>query len=184
MSTASQRPPSASPGWTGKGQGGELAAVYIGLGSNLGDREEHLDAALMMIASIDGVQFVTGSEMLETAPVGGPTGQGAFLNAVCRIETELAPGELLTCLQQIEESLGRDAPEDREHWGPREIDLDILLFGDQVVATDELTIPHPLMHERHFVLAPLCSIAPEATHPILNKSVSQMLDEIDNEPRT
>lgn len=98
------------------------------------------------------------SSIIETDPVGGPPGQGKFLNAVVKIHTDLSPHALLACLQSIELGLGRVR---KEHHGPRTIDLDILFYDDVVIQTPELTIPHPLMHEREFVMNPLNEIAPE-----------------------
>ncbi len=151
--------------------------AYIALGANLGDRAETLGAALEMLDRSPDVSLLCVSEMIRTEPVGGPGGQDDYLNAAAGIETDLAPIQLLALLHDIERKLGRDRPNE-ERWGPRTCDLDILLIDDEVMETRELTIPHPRMHQRRFVLAPLNEIAPDAVHPVLNKSVSTLLAEL------
>lgn len=148
--------------------------ALIGLGSNLGDRQGTLQGALAMLGRVPGVRVLAVSAFHETEPVGGPAGQGPYLNAAAELETALAPRELLAALHGIERSLGRDR-EREVRWGPRTCDLDILLIGRQVVNTPELTIPHPRMHERLFVLRPLAQIAPSAAHPVLRKTVAALL---------
>jgi len=124
-------------------------SAYIGLGSNLGDREATVEAAL---AALPGVIAV--SRLRETAPV-GVVDQPPFLNGVARLETELSPRELLDTLLAVERSLGRER---RERWGPRTIDLDLLLYANEVVDEPGLTVPHPRLHERRFVLEPLAEL--------------------------
>ena len=150
--------------------------AYIGLGSNLGDRGDTLMAAVKQLAAVAGVDVRRISQFVITEPVGGPEDQPKYLNAAAEIETTLEPRELLGELQRIEASLGRDRSKE-QRWGPRTCDLDILLMGETVLATDELTIPHPRMHERLFVLRPLAQIAPMVVHPRLRKSVVQLLAE-------
>jgi len=137
-----------------------MAEVYLALGSNLGDRRGQLRRALAALAEA-GVRVSASSSLYETPPM-YDTDQPKFLNAVVRAETELSPEDLLTALKDIELALGRQP---RSRNGPREIDLDILLYGDEQRATDELTIPHPRMHQRAFVRRPLLDVAPDAVIP-------------------
>ncbi|MEP0841627.1 MAG: 2-amino-4-hydroxy-6-hydroxymethyldihydropteridine diphosphokinase [Phycisphaerae bacterium] len=145
--------------------------AYIGLGSNLGDRRSAIETAVQRLRARSGIESVTISSVYETAAVGGPAGQRPYLNAAARAETTLSPRELLDALMAIERELGRRR---RQRWGPRTIDLDLLLFDDRVIQTPELTIPHPRMHERAFVLEPLAEIAPQALHPLLGATMRQL----------
>jgi 2-amino-4-hydroxy-6-hydroxymethyldihydropteridine diphosphokinase len=133
-----------------------VTVAYVGLGSNLGDREATIRAA---IAALSGVVAV--SELRETDPV-GVTEQPAFLNGAVALETELAPRELLESLLAVERELGRER---RERWGPRTIDLDLLLYGTETVEEPGLTVPHPHLHERRFALEPLAELDPELVVP-------------------
>jgi 2-amino-4-hydroxy-6-hydroxymethyldihydropteridine diphosphokinase len=145
--------------------------AYIALGSNLGDRREYLDRALQALRETAGIAVSKVSAYYETAPVGGPPGQGAFLNAAAELQTDLDPDELLRTLLETELKLGRI----REvHHGPRTIDLDLLLYGDLVRSTATLTLPHPRMHERLFVLQPLADIAPDLRHPISGMTIREL----------
>jgi len=146
--------------------------AYIALGSNLGDREHNLRAAIEMLRQADGVRVSSVSSFYETEPV-GYTDQPAFINAAAEVMTALSPMELLRLCQDIENRLGRVRT---VKWGPRTADLDILLYGDAVMDTPELKIPHPLMHERRFVLEPLAEVAPGAVHPVTGMTISQLLD--------
>ncbi len=147
--------------------------AYVGLGANLGRREQTLRAALEALDGRNGVRVVRASSTIETDPVGGPPGQPPYLNAAAELRTTLAPEPLLRALQAVEDAFGRT----REvRWGPRTLDLDLLLYGDRVIETPALTVPHPRMHERRFVLEPLCEIAPEAVHPVLGRTMREMLE--------
>lgn len=151
--------------------------VYLGLGSNLGDRASALEQAIASIASAEDISLVASSPVYETPPM-GPQNQGAYLNQAVVIETYLTAAALMASLQQIESSLGRAGREDREHWGPREIDIDLLLFGDQVIDVPGLSVPHPGIAERWFVLKPLFDLSPQLVHPVSKKTVARLLDEI------
>lgn len=146
--------------------------AFVGLGSNLGPREKNITAALGALETTRDIEVVRVSSLYETDAVGGPPGQGRFLNAVAELSTTLSADRLLSVCQRIEDSLGRK----RElRWGPRTIDLDILLFDEEIHSTAELTIPHPMMHERRFVLEPLVEIAPDVVHPTLEHSARDLL---------
>jgi 2-amino-4-hydroxy-6-hydroxymethyldihydropteridine diphosphokinase len=139
---------------------------FIGLGSNLGDRREILTRAVRDIPDKHAV-----SGLYETAPIGGPS-QGAFLNLVVELHTTVSPYELLTICQQLEASAGRVR---KERWGPRTLDVDVLLHGDLTLNDPELTIPHPRMKERAFVLFPLADLAPELVPPLWREGVSDQV---------
>ena len=149
--------------------------VYLGLGSNLGDRPGHLAKALAGLAATPGVEVVAAAEPVETGPVGGPAGQGNYLNSVSHIRTSLEPLALLEELHRLER-LGGRCREREERWGPRTIDLDILLWGDDVVSLPGLTIPHPRLAERLFVLEPLARLNPEVRHPATGLTAREMLE--------
>ncbi len=138
-----------------------MPRVFVALGSNLGDREANLELALLRMD--DHLGLVACSTFVETEPV-GVTDQPKFLNAVAELETELAPGELLERLLEIERELGRDRARE-ERWGPRTLDLDLLLYGDETVDEPGLTVPHPRLAERLFVLEPLHELDPELVLP-------------------
>jgi 2-amino-4-hydroxy-6-hydroxymethyldihydropteridine diphosphokinase len=142
------------------------------MGSNLGNRKAQLDAAVAALAEAPGIVLQAVSRYHETAPVGGPGGQGDYLNAAAAVETTLEPLELLHVLQEIEHRAGRVRT---VRWGPRTLDLDLLLFGDRVIATAELQVPHPRMAERLFVLAPLAEIAPAAVDPVTGRTIAELL---------
>jgi len=150
--------------------GGMGARVFLGLGSNLGDREAALEGALERLA-VRGFRVTRRSSLWLTEPVGGPP-QGWFLNAVAEGETALRPEALLEACLATEREMGRVRAERN---GPRTIDVDILFFGDERCASPGLVIPHPRLHERRFVLEPLAEIAPRFVHPALGLTVREML---------
>lgn len=154
-----------------------MATVYIGIGSNVGDRQGYVDLSLKRMGELEGTQVVRSSKVYETDPV-GPMPQGKFLNAVAELKTTLSANKLLEGLQQIEQEAGRAAEHDRIPWGPRALDLDIILFGNQVICEKGLTVPHPHMHDRWFVLKPLADLAPNAVHPVLQMSVGFLLSNV------
>lgn len=144
--------------------------VYLSLGTNLGDRGVHLKMALRRLAEIRTVRIIAQSDIFETDPVGGPD-QPAFLNMAAEIETDLAPLELLDAVKAIEADMGRT---DTGRWGPRVIDIDLILCGQQQVSEDRLTVPHPEFRRRAFVLEPLRQIAPDAVDPVTGKTVTEL----------
>jgi 2-amino-4-hydroxy-6-hydroxymethyldihydropteridine diphosphokinase len=156
----------------------------IGLGANLGDRQANINAALAALRDTEGVSLTATAPLLRTAPVTRTPGeqQPDYLNSAAVVETTLTARQLLDTLLSIERSLGRDRAHE-ERWGPRLIDLDLLLYGDAVIEEPGLTVPHPEMHKRAFVLAPLSQIAPDATHPVLSKSMQLLLTELQKPAR-
>ena len=153
-----------------------MPTAYIALGSNLGDRWETLSAAVRRLQTEPGLRLIASSEKYETAPVDCPPGSGAFLNSVVAVETARSPEDLLELLMRIEREFGRARSEPNS---PRTLDLDILLYGDCIIDTPDLVIPHPRMHQRAFVLFPLAelhsSVEREAVHPIIGKTAHELL---------
>ena len=152
--------------------------AFVGLGANLGDRMETLRAAVEQLAREPGFLLRGTSRVYETEPIGPP--QPRYLNAVARIGTLLSPRATLRRLLEIEELLGRVR---RERWGAREIDLDLLLYGDRIVADGALRVPHPHLHERAFALVPLAELAPEAYHPQMARTAAELLSALPDEAR-
>lgn len=144
--------------------------VQLSLGSNLGDRAASLQAALRAIAAVAGVELRAWSHCYETEPIGF-TEQPAFLNMAVEIETALAPLELLNAVKTIEATIGRQKT---ARWGPREIDIDIILWGDTQYASERLTLPHREFRQRAFVLAPMAEIAPEAVDPVTGETIAAL----------
>lgn len=150
-----------------------MKTIYLSLGSNSGDRLENLARARDRLAAAD-IRILRASWVYETAPRDVP-GQPWFLNQIIEAESALLPRQLLARLQKIERAMGRKRTVAK---GPRIIDIDIVLFGESVISTPDLEIPHPRMTERRFVLEPLAELAPELRHPILNRSVREMLAKV------
>lgn len=140
----------------------EPVAAVLALGTNLGDRAEHLRSALALLEAVDGLEVEWTGPVLETAPVGGPDGQGAFLNSVIGVRTDLGPFSLLAAAQRVERAARRER---LVHWGPRTLDVDVIAYGDWTSADEMLTVPHPRAHERAFVLAPWHAARPDAELP-------------------
>jgi len=148
--------------------------VYVAVGANLGDRDATFSATIDAIEVESDLLLLAASPVFETPPL-GPPDQGPYLNAVMQLRTWLGPLELLQRLQAIEEALGRDRRRARERWGPREIDLDIVFYGDRCIESPELVVPHLHAHERVFVMAPMAEIAPSFIHPKLGVSIGQIV---------
>lgn len=157
-----------------------MATALISLGSNVGDRKATLDAAVERLRQTPGISQVVVSCYHATKPVGGPEGQEDFLNAAGRLDTSLSPRELLTELQRIERELGRVR---QEHWGPRTLDLDLLLYGNLVINEPDLIVPHRFLAFRRFVLKPAVEVAGEMIHPTLDRNLSNILQYIEGAPR-
>ncbi len=153
-----------------------MPIVYLGIGSNLGNRKENCLNALRLLAA-KSIGVAKQSSLYETRPW-GVIDQPEFINMAAEIMTDMPPVDLLGVLKGIEKALGR---EDTGRWGPRTIDLDILFYDDLVLETPDLRIPHPLMHLREFVLRPLSEIAPDKVHPVLKKTVRELLEEVDGQ---
>ena len=150
--------------------------AYIGLGSNEGDRSTTIIRALSLLDSYQGVTMGVVSQLIETNAVGGPDNQAMFLNGAAELHCQLSAEELLKAMQDIEKQLGRIR---KEKWGPRTIDLDLLLFGSEIINKEHLKVPHPLMHERIFVMRPLAQIKPDILHPVLKKTARNILKELE-----
>jgi 2-amino-4-hydroxy-6-hydroxymethyldihydropteridine diphosphokinase len=151
----------------------DTVTAYIGLGANMGDRAANLFNALAELSAADGVTVKRVSKLIETPAVGGPTDSPPYLNGAAAIETTLGSHALMKVLTDIEKDLGRVR---RVKWEPRTVDMDLLLYGDQIISSDHLVVPHPLMHERRFVLEPLAEIAPDVIHPMLLMSAQGLLE--------
>ena len=150
-----------------------MANCLIGLGSNLGDRGEQLRAAIEQLKQLPQTVFIAESRFRDTKPAGGPASQPPYLNAAARIDTSLEPPRLFAELQRIENELGRVRD---QRWGPRTIDLDLLLYDQVELDTPELILPHPRMSFRRFVLEPAAEIAREMVYPINHWTIGQLID--------
>ncbi len=149
-----------------------MPRVFLAVGSNLGDRLHHLDLAKRHLQNKN--KIIKSSVVYETDPVGGPS-QGKYLNAVWEIETQLSPRELLDELLSIEKEMGRERSVPN---APRTIDLDILFYGDKIIEEPGLTVPHPRLHERAFVLKPMMNVAPDWKHPKINKTIRELWENL------
>ncbi len=154
-----------------------MHSAYIGFGSNISDRLSYIQNAIHALSEVEGIALQEISSLYETEPVGYEK-QARFLNGVVAIETDLSPHTLLQTLKQIETNIGR---QHRTRWGPREIDLDILIYGDICLQTSNLIIPHPEMHLRRFVLVPLAEIAPDVVHPVFNETTQTLLEKLEDD---
>ncbi len=154
-----------------------MATAFIGFGSNLGNRIDFCDRAVTLLSLLPHSRLDGVSSLYETEPVndGAAPGPDWFLNGVVQIETNIAPNSLLEVCREIERALGRD-PENRK--GPRTLDLDLLLYDNCVIEDPALTIPHPRLHERRFVLAPLADLAPDRQHPVIGLSLRELLSQV------
>jgi 2-amino-4-hydroxy-6-hydroxymethyldihydropteridine diphosphokinase len=149
--------------------------VLVGLGSNEGEREAHLEEALRALGRLPDTRLLARSAWRETAPVACPPGSGPFLNGACLIETAVPPRELLVATRRIEQDAGRRGTRRN---APRPLDLDLLLYGERVVVEPGLVVPHPRAHERLFVLEPAVEVAPRMRHPVLRRTLEQLLADL------
>jgi 2-amino-4-hydroxy-6-hydroxymethyldihydropteridine diphosphokinase len=149
-----------------------MVRAYVALGANLGDRAATIAAALELLGNTPGVKLIAVSTLMENPAVGGPVDSPVFLNGAAAIDTTLPAREVLETLLSIERQLGRER---RQRWAPRTIDLDLLLYGADIIDEPELTVPHPRIAERLFVLRPLAQIAPDVVHSVLGKMIGELL---------
>jgi 2-amino-4-hydroxy-6-hydroxymethyldihydropteridine diphosphokinase len=153
--------------------------AFIGMGSNVGDRAATIGAAIDALDAVEGIAVLSTSSLHETPPVGGPSGQGPYLNAAVKVETTLPPRELLGVLQRIERDSGRVRA---ERWGERTLDLDLILYGDSIIDEPGLIVPHPRMVVRRFVLAPLAEVSRGILIALNARSVDGLLQDLDRRP--
>lgn len=153
-----------------------MTCVLAGFGANLGNPQATYESALRHLQRHLAIQGLRASRLYRTTPVGGPSMQPDYINGCFALDTELSPHELLATFQETETFLGRERS---VRWGPRTIDLDLLLFGDRVIETPDLLIPHPRLHYRRFVLAPLTELCPHAVHPLIGTSIADLARSVD-----
>ncbi|MDA1354367.1 MAG: 2-amino-4-hydroxy-6-hydroxymethyldihydropteridine diphosphokinase [bacterium] len=146
--------------------------LFIGLGSNLGDRDRNIRDAIARLSDHDLVDFVALSQFYETEPVNA-VGHPMYINAAAKFSSILSPREFMEFAERVERDLGRDS---KGNYDPRTVDIDLLLYGTDIVSDEDLIVPHPLLHEREFVLRPMMDIAPEAIHPLLEMSIKELFD--------
>lgn len=154
-----------------------MAHAYIGFGSNIDNRLNYITQALQLLLKGDNISLIKISSLYETEPVGYEE-QGWFLNGVVAVETDLPTHQLLRLLKEIEREVGR---QHRLRWGPREVDLDLLIYDRCCINTPDLIVPHPEMHQRSFVLVPFAEIAPAVRHPILQQDIRTLLSNLNDE---
>ena len=153
---------------------------YLAFGANLGDSLATFRAARRLLAAVNGVRVDGASSLYRTEAVGGPPGQPPYLNGVLQVATELSPEELLALGLDLEARFGRER---REHWGPRTLDIDLLLYDGVLCDRPELILPHPRLHRRRFVLAPLAELAADLRHPLLDCTIGELLADLDDPAR-
>lgn len=152
-----------------------MATCLIGLGSNLGEPDQNLDAAAAYLEKWDGAKQLHASDWVQTEPVGGPEGQSSFANGALRLETDRSPREVLEKLLETEQTLGRER---RTRWGPRTVDLDLLLYDDLRLVEEGLTVPHPWMAIRRFVLQPAVQVAADMIHPEIGWTIGRLWENL------
>ena len=154
-----------------------MARVFISLGSNVGDRLANIQQAVSLLSMTDKIKIVKSSSFYETEPWGNKN-QTWFVNAAVALDTELSPVELLKLCQSVEMQLGRNRV-NQEKWSERTIDIDILMYDNLVMSNDILSIPHPYMHKRAFVLVPMLEVKSDLVHPVFKKTISELYDELE-----
>lgn len=157
-----------------------MHTAYLAFGANLGDCLATFRAARACLAAAEGIRVDGASSLYRTEAVGGPPGQPSYLNGVLQVATELSPEELLALGFDLEAHFGRER---LEHWGPRTLDIDLLLYDEVLCDRPELTLPHPRLHQRRFVLAPLAELAADLRHPLLQRTIGELLADLDDPAR-
>ena len=156
-----------------------MTLVYLSLGSNKGDKVNFIHQATSLIANSDNIKLVRASTLYESEPW-GEKNQDWFVNACLEVKTTLSPQEFLAKIQNIEIKLGRTKDENTKKWSEREIDIDIIFWGNEIINDENLKIPHPYAHKRAFVLVPLLELVPDFVHPVIKKSLLEIHSEMDN----
>lgn len=157
-----------------------MALVYVGLGSNLGDRAANIREARQRLAELPGTVLIKNAALYETRPVGGPAGQGDFLNSASLLNTSLEPAEFLAAAQEVERAAGRSR-QNEIRWGPRVIDIDILFWDDIILVEKDLVIPHPRVALRAFALLPMADLNRDLVHPVLELTINELVERVDAE---